>query len=507
MTTNHLEPLLVLDRMTVGPVRMETRRLMAPYRISIGGAEHSSELIYSYEEDVFDSSQRLSRNIASMIAAQVALNYGLFCREIVFDGEYDTYDRHFLKEMAANTAREIFVNKILKPTGFIIGKAASMPPIRVDSYLQSRISFKRRAEGEQQGGESWSGEQCDCAVLSSGGKDSLLSFGLLHEVGTPVHPIFINESGRHWYTALNAYRHFRSIYPLTCRIWTNADRLFNWMLRHLPFVRRDYQRMRSDVYPIRLWTVAVFLFGALPLLRKRGIGRLILGDENDTTRLKSHEGIPHYDGLYDQSLYFDSALSRYFSHKGWNISQFSILRSLTEILIEKILVERYHDLQRHQMSCHAAHTTEARIYPCGNCEKCRRIVSLLVAIGADPKWCGYTRKQIDRGLEALKQKGIHQELEDMEALYALLVSRGVLSPLEESPLSPCPEKRILRIRVDPIRSPIEGIPEDLRYPLFKIFSEHSYGAMRRKENGWTDIDIVEAVEAAGPYRIDFYDNR
>ena len=93
-------------------------------------------------------------------------------------------------------------------------------------------------------------------------------------MGFEVHPIFINESGRHWFTALNAYRHFVARIPLTSRVWTNSDRIFSWMLRHFPFIRGDFAEIRSDQYPIRLWTVAVFLFGALPLLRKRRIGRL-----------------------------------------------------------------------------------------------------------------------------------------------------------------------------------------------------------------------------------------
>ena len=96
------------------------------------------------------------------------------------------------------------------------------------------------------------------AILSSGGKDSLLSFALLNEIGMEVHPVFVNESGRHWFTALNAYRHFSENVEHTARVWTNADRIFNWMLRHLPFIRKDFAAIRSDEYPIRLWTVAVF---------------------------------------------------------------------------------------------------------------------------------------------------------------------------------------------------------------------------------------------------------
>ena len=71
-------------------------------------AERSeNELIYSFEEDVFDPSSATDRNLASMMLAQVALNYGLFCKEIVFDGLYDDTDRKFIRDMTENTSREI----------------------------------------------------------------------------------------------------------------------------------------------------------------------------------------------------------------------------------------------------------------------------------------------------------------------------------------------------------------------------------------------------------------
>jgi len=215
------------------------------------------------------------------------------------------------------------------------------------NYLQAKlifegadIIFRDHLSDTTNNNMVWNPDPKQHAVLSSGGKDSLLSFGLLREMGYRVHPIFLNESGRHWYTALNAYRYFKENVPYTSRVWTNSDRIFNWMLKHLPFVRGDYSKIRSDEYPIRLWTVAVFLFGSLPILMKRGIGRLVIGNEFDTTHRSSHKGITNFDGLYDQSRYFDESLSRFFNKKGWGISQFSILRPLSEILIEKTLVEK-----------------------------------------------------------------------------------------------------------------------------------------------------------------------
>jgi hypothetical protein len=302
-----------------------------------------------------------------------------------------------------------------------------------------------------------------------------LSYGLVNEIGREVHPIFVNESGRHWFTALNAYRYFKDNIPNTARVWVNSDRLFAWMLQRMPFIRKDFAHIRSDEYPIRLWTVAVFLFGVLPLLRKRGIGRLLIGDEYDTTVRKTTHGIPHYDGLYDQSIYFDHALSRYFMRKGWNISQFSVLRPLSELLIEKILVERYPDLQRQQTSCHATHKEGERVYPCGQCEKCRRIVAMLEAIGADPVQCGYSPSRIQDCLEKLPHKRVSQEAAGARHLFFLLAQKGLIDSKELLPKAIQEHPEILKLRFDSKSSPINSIPTDLRKPLFRIFLKHAAG--------------------------------
>jgi hypothetical protein len=94
--------------------------------------------------------------------------------------------------------------------------------------------------------------------------------------------------------------------------------------------------------------VAVFLFGVLPLMHKRGIGRLVIWlVMNSTPHGASPRRHPHYDGLYDQSIWFDNAFSAIFRKKGGR-SQFSVLRPLSELLIEKILVKRYPQSAGHQ---------------------------------------------------------------------------------------------------------------------------------------------------------------
>ena len=487
--TDNLSVLRVFDRLEVGPVKLEPGRVMAPYRLFWDGKEDRTELIYKYEESVFDPREPASQNLANMIVAQVAINYGLFCNTIVFHGAYDDMDRRFIRDMAENTAREIYVKKFLEPNPFLVGPAADLTPEKQKNYLQADLQFPEALRVKTKfPWRLWSTGRDKHCVLSSGGKDSLLSYGLLKDIGREVYPIFVNESGRHWFTALNAYQHFKANVPNTARVWVNSDRLFSWMLQHMPFIRKDFAAVSSDEYPIRLWTVAVFLFGVLPLMRKRGIGRLLIGDEFDTSVRKTIHGITHYDGLFDQSIYFDQTVTRYFRRKGWAISQFSILRSLSEILIEKILALRYPHLYQHQISCHAAHKEEDRIYPCGKCEKCRRIVSILSALDVDPARCGYRTSQVENALTGFVKKGLSQEPAGIRQLGFMLIQKGLIPVPENQKKAFGEQPEILNLRYDPKASPMNSIPVDLRIPLLQIFMQYTNGAMRRIGRNWTAFD-------------------
>ncbi len=494
-----LAVLNVVDRLEVGPVRVEKRRISAPYRVVQAGATDATDFQYAFEEDVFDPADPVDRNLAAVMAAQVALNYGLFCKRIVLRDPLEQADRRFFEAMAENTAREIYVKKFLEPNPFLIGDAARLPPVKQATYCRASLEFPHELAAGDLPIRAWPCDHTRHAVPSSGGKDSLLSFGLLREIGMDTHPVFVNESGRHWFTAINAHRHFSQHVPNTTRVWTNSDRIFAWMLRHLPFVRQDFSSVRADEYPIRLWTVAIFIFATLPIIRKRGIGRLVMGDEHDTTVRKSFQGITHYDGLFDQSRIFDNAMTRYFSQKRWNVSQFSMLRPASELLIQKMLALRYPDLQHVQVSCHAAHVHDRRAYPCGQCEKCRRIVGMLVALGGDPRNCGYDSHQIDRCLKGLAAKSLHQETPAVQHLAWLLWQKGVLDEAVIGGVRGADQPEVLKLRFDAHRSPIDGMPVDLRQPVYRICLEHAEGAIRRSGKVWIDFDPLNDPSLHRPY--------
>ncbi len=505
-----LEDFTVFDSLTVSTPVINKNKISSKYILrKPGGEEAENDLTYSFEEDVFDPASDTDRNLASMMLSQVALNYGLFCREIIFDGLYDDTDRRFIRDMMENTSREIYVNKLLKPNPFLTDDFTGLQAEKMKKYTVADIRFRNTTDGESSvfEWEHWDTVRNRHCILSSGGKDSLLSYGIMNELEKEVYPIFVNESGRHWFTALNAYRSMKEHDPGTSRVWCNSDRIFNWVLRNMPFIRPDFSNVRADEYPVRLWTVAVFIFGVLPVMKKRGIGRLLIGDEFDTTRKLSYLGITHYDGLYDQSRFFDNAMSRLFMKKGWNISQFSVLRSLSEMLIQKILVKRYPLLQQEQVSCHAAHEHEGRIYPCGNCEKCRRIIGMLEALNEDPRHCGYESAQIENGLKKLGSAGVKQIGPDASHLYSLLLDKGLIESNEHTRRLAKAHPHVMMMRFDNERSVIKDIPNDIRIPLFRIYDQYADGVVRLTNKRWKTTDVYREPDMTVPYPFELGDSK
>ena len=156
-------------------------------------------------------------------------------------------------------------------------------------------------------------------------------------------------------------------------------------------------------------------------------------------------------------------------------------------MIQKILTQRYPDLQANQLSCHAAHEEEGRMRPCGRCEKCRRIVGMLSVIGGDPHRCGYTDEQIAYALKSLDPQRIKQLGADAAQLFYLLHQAGLV----EAPRAKA-HPEVMRLRFDKERSPVDVVPEDIRKALYDIVLPYTEGAVRWEKGKWVDwVDWVD----------------
>ena len=135
-----------------------------------------------------------------------------------------------------------------------------------------------------------------------------------------------------------------------------------------------------------------------------------------------------------------------------------------------------------------AHKEGERIHPCGRCEKCRRIVSMLMALDADPTKCGYKSRQIEDCLKKFTAKGVSQEEAGVRHLGYMLQQKGLInvSGKQQKWFTAHPE--VLKLRIDPNASTVTAVPEDLRGRLCRIFLEYSDGVLHRAGQRWIEVD-------------------
>ncbi len=241
------------------------------------------------------------------------LNYGLFTKEIKLMFPVSASDFSLLNDLLKIFTRDIFINKLVRrknpyilpqflPLEDEINNENARPLAKITPLtLTEDIPISQGCANNS------------CGVLSSGGKESLLTYAMLKEIGAEVHPLYVNESGGHWRTALTAYRQFVRDEPNTTRAWTNVDRFYTFMLDHMRIIRPDHRKIRSDTYPIRLCIFPVYIFLLLPIFARKKIGNLLIGSEFDDPLVSPFfKGIRHYFGVYDQTQDFDLRMEQWY---------------------------------------------------------------------------------------------------------------------------------------------------------------------------------------------------
>ena len=138
------------------------------------------------------------------------------------------------------------------------------------------------------------------------------------------------------------------------------------------------------------------------------------------------------------------------------------------------------------------------MYPCGKCEKCRRIVGMLTALGEDPQRCGYAPEQVTEGLEALASHSIKQLGSDASHLYYMLLQQGAIACNAYTMKKAREHPEIVSLRFDQERSTLEDLPDHLRKPLLHILREYSQGAVRLVNRKWHTFALEAALENSTP---------
>lgn len=468
------------DRIRLYDLRVKERGISVNYELKLDGITKEYRLAEAYEERIDDV--RGIGEIAALISIVPAINYTLFTDEIVIDFPIHEMDLKFFKDMSEVTARDIFVNRIVKRTGLVkeefLPNPEEVSPEQAEPRAEVIAKTTDSTELEAVDGEN------RCGVMVSGGKDSLLSYMLLKEAGCEVYPFFFNESGRHWHVSLKAFRHFRENEPMTRRVWSNVDRLFKFIESNMKILVKGFDRKAKEIYPIRLFWFEHFAFSFLPLMVKRKIGNLVFGNEyDDPFSVPSYfKGIKHYNAIYDQSQDFENYMTDWLRIRGLNIRQWSPIRSISGLLVQRILYERYPSVMKLQMSCHSPRRVGGELLPCGTCNKCIGIKIFLLANGIDPTVIGYTSElsdiidHVERGKYRLDEDELEHSLYLISERFKVKLPRAAPHPEVET------------VRFNDVTAKLDHIPyPELRAKVLDIIERCVSGYSVLRDGRWERV--------------------
>lgn len=406
------------------------------------------------------------------------LNYGLFTEKIDLHFPISKADFSLLNDLNVIFSREIFVNKLARQSNpYILPEfLPNQETIQPQDGDPIAVIQPTQVVADTQIGSTLDPQKS--GVLSSGGKDSLLTYGLLKELGSTVYPFYMNESGGHWKTALTAYQYHKKTEPNTQRVWTNIDRFYTFMLDHLRIIRPDHRKKWDDTYPIRLCIFPFYVCSLLPIFVDKKIKNLLLGSEFDDFRTEiQYKGIPHYHGLYDQHQDYDLRMNHWYQARIPGLCQWSALRNISGLIDQHILVRRYPTLAKLQRSCHSCHIKNDIVYPCGQCSKCLGVLLYLLAKGADPTLMNYQRKHIDLFYKNIGSSSLSLDADEKNHSFYLL---GKQETVPKASFVDHVEK----IHVHPSTCDPGVYPPVFRDGLLRILEQYTTGYCTLQNGAW-----------------------
>jgi len=452
--------------------------------INTSGEQIFFNLRFKYEEPLSPKQLPLLR-LASVMPL---LNYGLFTKEIKLEWQVTAEDFLLLNDFLNVFSKDIFINKLVrKKNPYVLPQflPSTLEVTEANARPMAKIVAASLVEDVPISSEF---NENSCGVLSSGGKESLLTYAMLKEIGADVHPLYVNESGGHWRTALPAYRHFKETCLNTARVWTNVDRFYTFMLDQMRIIRKDHREIWADTYPIRLCIFPFYVFLFLPIFSKRRIGNILIGSEFDDPRMSSYfAGIRHFFGVYDQTQDFDVRMEHWFSKRMPGMLQWSAVRTISGMIVERILTSRYPEMARLQRSCHSCRFNHDDLLPCGKCSKCQGVLLFLLANNVDPSIMGYSETDVSALPVRIAEGNLR--LDEDEKNYALSLAK--LSPnLNQE------TRHVETIHINKPASSLQLVPAHFRAPILEILMKYTKGFSTLKGESWVAVPEPSALTKA-----------
>ena len=480
-----MKSLVHFDKIVVEKPKIEKDRFHTRYILVRNGKHEVCELRHKYEENIEGDNAQRYANLTSGIPA---INHGLFAKEICFEFDLGPKEYLFFDQMLKQMSIEIFVSRFYHDPLFIKPEFVAK---KEDVKQVNATCHAKFIAGTGQDITHFIADPNKIVVLSSGGKESLLCYGLLNQAGMDVYPFYINESGGHWRTALTAYRSFKQNDNKTQRIWSNIDRLYAFMVRNSPVVENNIRGIKSITDPLHFFTFAHYVFAALPLMEKAQIGHICVGNEYiEPTKIldERHKinDVEFFPGIYDQSQTFDRYMTEWFESAGYGIKQWAPIRTIAGYQVQKTLALDYPELFKLQTSCHHAHFRDGKIVPCGTCQKCMRILAFCIANQLDYTLIGYTADNV-----AWLQSNIHRLVlagdQELEHTFHQLSQKGFAVKGQR-------HDHIEQLHFDAHSSDVNNVPAQWRNKIYSLLLKRAIGIVQlTDQHRWQSVDIKQLI--------------
>lgn len=225
-------------------------------------------------------------------------------------------------------------------------------------------------------------------LLLSFGKDSLLTYALLRELGVLTVPIFVKEPQSVFENA-----HKRKL----------ADRFNEIFSEEVFFFPLPIGRLRQSTGLCWGWDIILsqYAFILIPYYFYHQAKYLFFGNEQSCNFYTQDEEGFFVNPVFEQSVYAMQHLQDIPKQFFINTHIGSLVEPLHEIFTTYILHYRYPEIGQFQMSCFSETPEAQKRRWCGNCEKCARMYIFFKALAIPPKRVGFYQNDM---LSAKKEK-------------------------------------------------------------------------------------------------------
>ncbi len=475
---SYAQKISVFDEIRIKPLQIGKRLISGTVSIKSGDLLKEYRIIFSYSDEI-----NASENLAGLILTMPVINFTLFTKRLILDFPVSDLDLRNVRELVRINNREVFINKLLRRRYEFFKKEylpeeSDITAENIDGITEVTSTGTYTDEAHTGTGNN------SVAVLSSGGKESLLSYGILRETGAETHAFYFNESGSHWFTAKTAFHYYSRNFENVHKVWSNVDRFYRFCLRNLPIIDQASIRKKTDTYPLQLFIFPVYIMSMIPVVLKYGISNAVLGDEFDDPReMTDFRGFRHYYGIFDQSHDFNSMISRYFRAKGIPLEIWSAVYPVSGSVVEKMLIQRYPDLFRLQRSCHSCRPVDGQMIPCGKCSKCLGIMMFTMAAGGDPKEILYSDSEISNLGELVSRERMRLDTDELNLMKFRLgfIRDHFVPPEHVEGIHRLPDEETF----------FQKIPGNFRDKISNLIEQYSSGKFVMENGEWIRNDELK----------------